>query len=178
MGKGTTRKSVSVKGLTYQRIADYLLTLPPPPPGEKKQTKSGFLEDLIAEKLGVPTEEDRQKFAALQAAKLEAKETETEPSPEPEAPSQSEPVEASPNPPAHAMPRGPLPEFTEHAPLQAKPKTEPKPEPKAEEPSKAQEVLEERKKRPNFMQPIVKEPIVQEEKDDDPDDIPPAIRFF
>ena len=46
------RRGISVKGLTYQRVKDYC--------GAKKQSMSGFLEEIIAEKMdaaGVPIPE-------------------------------------------------------------------------------------------------------------------------
>jgi hypothetical protein len=49
MAKRQTRRSISVKGLTYQRLKDYC--------DAHDRSISGFLEDLIAEKLdalGVP----------------------------------------------------------------------------------------------------------------------------
>jgi hypothetical protein len=49
MAKRQTRRSISVKGITYQRLKDYC-------DGTGKSV-SGFLEDIIAEKLdaaGVP----------------------------------------------------------------------------------------------------------------------------
>lgn len=48
------RKSVSVRGTTYQRIADYVATT--------GGSLSGFLEEVITEHLGTTTEEDHQKF--------------------------------------------------------------------------------------------------------------------
>jgi len=49
MAKKQTRKSISVKGITYQRVKDYC--------DKEKRSVSGFLEEIIAEKmdaLGVP----------------------------------------------------------------------------------------------------------------------------
>ena len=49
MAKRQTRRSISVKGITYQRLKDYCDT--------HDLSVSGYLEDLIAEKLdaaGVP----------------------------------------------------------------------------------------------------------------------------
>jgi hypothetical protein len=154
------RNSISVKGLTYQRIKDYLATLPPPVKGEKPHSSSGFLEKLILAKLGPETEEDRRKFGEVEEARVRAQE-EKQPEPPPAPDPAPEPVEAAPEPAEEAspskdgaMPRGPLPEFSEserNAP----------------------------KKRPAFMQPKKMESVDQEEKDDDdPDAIPPAIRFF
>lgn len=49
-----TRRSVSVKGTTYQRVKNHVK--------ERGGSISGFLEDLIREKLGEPTDEERRKF--------------------------------------------------------------------------------------------------------------------
>lgn len=49
MAKKQTRKSISVKGITYQRVKDYC--------DKEGRSVSGFLEDIIAAKLdalGVP----------------------------------------------------------------------------------------------------------------------------
>ena len=49
MAREQTRRSISVKGLTYQRTKDYC--------DANGQSVSGFLEDILAEKLdaaGVP----------------------------------------------------------------------------------------------------------------------------
>ena len=49
MAKRQTRRSISVKGITYQRLKDYC--------DAEGRSVSGFLEDIIAEKLdaaGVP----------------------------------------------------------------------------------------------------------------------------
>ena len=49
MAKRQTRRSISVKGITYQRLKDYCDT--------NNISVSGFLEDIIAERLdaaGVP----------------------------------------------------------------------------------------------------------------------------
>ncbi len=43
MAKRQTRRSISVKGITYQRLKDYCDT--------HRLSVSGFLEDLIAERL-------------------------------------------------------------------------------------------------------------------------------
>lgn len=51
MSKGTTRKSISVKGLTYQRLKKHA--------DSTGQSVSGYLEEIIDEKLtklGVPPE--------------------------------------------------------------------------------------------------------------------------
>jgi len=59
-----TRRSVSVKGLTYQRLQDYCESQGKP--------VSGFLEELVFERLGKPTEEDRQKFGVSQETRDKA----------------------------------------------------------------------------------------------------------
>jgi len=49
MAKRQTRRSISVKGITYQRLKDYC--------DNQQLSVSGFLEDVIAQKLdaaGVP----------------------------------------------------------------------------------------------------------------------------
>lgn len=49
MAKQQTRRSISVKGITYQRLKDYC--------DGQRQSVSGFLEEIIAQKLdaaGVP----------------------------------------------------------------------------------------------------------------------------
>jgi len=51
MAKHQTRRSISIKGLTYQRLQKYC--------DEHDKTMSGYLEELLAEKLdqlGVPEE--------------------------------------------------------------------------------------------------------------------------
>jgi len=55
-----TRRSVSVKGLTYQRLKKHV--------GEDGSV-SGFIETLLAEKLGEPDDEDRQKFGEAMEAR-------------------------------------------------------------------------------------------------------------
>ena len=52
MSSKQTRRSVSVKGTTHQRIKDHL----------KGGSVAGFVEKLIEEKLGAPTDEERRKF--------------------------------------------------------------------------------------------------------------------
>lgn len=52
MGKRQTRRAISVKGITYQRLADYCKA--------EGRSVSGFIEDIVAEKLdaaGVPVPE-------------------------------------------------------------------------------------------------------------------------
>jgi hypothetical protein len=52
MAKKQTRRSISVKGITYQRLKDYC--------EQEGVSVSGFLEDIIAEKLdalGIPVPE-------------------------------------------------------------------------------------------------------------------------
>jgi hypothetical protein len=61
MTRQQTRRSVSVKGLTYQRIEAYVATT--------GGTISGFVEDTIVSNLGSPTEEDRRKFDEESAKK-------------------------------------------------------------------------------------------------------------
>jgi hypothetical protein len=64
MAKRQTRRSISVKGITYQRLKDYCDT--------NELSVSGWLEDLIAERLdaaGVPVPtalKPRQPRAAAQ----------------------------------------------------------------------------------------------------------------
>jgi hypothetical protein len=61
MGSTQTRRSISVKGLTYQRLKKYV--------DEHGGSVSGFVEDLIREKLGEPDDEDRRKFGEAMAAR-------------------------------------------------------------------------------------------------------------
>jgi hypothetical protein len=62
--KGTTRKALSVKSTTYDRIKFYV--------DQHGGSVSGVLEDAIKEKIGLPTEKQRQEFeAALQLRKEE-----------------------------------------------------------------------------------------------------------
>ena len=49
-----TRRSISVKGITYQRLKDHV--------AKTGDSVSGYIEALIEEKLGPPTAEDRKKF--------------------------------------------------------------------------------------------------------------------
>ena len=55
-----TRRSVSVKGLTYQRLKKHV--------GEDGSV-SGFVEKLLANRLGEPDDEDRQKFGEAMEAR-------------------------------------------------------------------------------------------------------------
>jgi len=52
MASKQTRRSVSVKGTTHQRIKNYV----------RDGSVAGFIEKLIEEKLGAPTDEDHRKF--------------------------------------------------------------------------------------------------------------------
>jgi hypothetical protein len=54
MAARQTRRSVSVKGLTYQRIKKHC--------DREGTSVSGFLEEVLAEKLGEPSDEELQKF--------------------------------------------------------------------------------------------------------------------
>jgi len=54
MPRKQNRRSISVKGLTYQRISKHV--------AKTGQTKSGFVEAVIEEALGAMTDEERQKF--------------------------------------------------------------------------------------------------------------------
>ena len=61
MPRSQTRRSVSVKGLTHQRIKKHLAA-------KGGGSVSGFVEELIRDKLGEPDDDDRQKFGeAMQA---------------------------------------------------------------------------------------------------------------
>lgn len=159
MAKRQTRRSISVKGLTYKRVKAHVATLPEPPPGERPNSISGFVEQLIEKALGPVTPEERQKFGEDEEATVEAEETEQEPEPPPEPEAPEKPSE----PP-------PAPESTEASVDQtAIPRTE-------ELPPFTKYERKPVKKRPMHMQP---EPIEREEsEEDDPDAIPPAIRYF
>lgn len=52
--KRQTRRSVSVRGTTYQRIKKYV--------DAQGGSVANFIEELLVEKLGTPTDEDRRKF--------------------------------------------------------------------------------------------------------------------
>jgi len=54
MARKQTRRSISVKGTTYQRIKHYV--------GDNGGCIASFVEQLLHEKLGDPTDEDRKKF--------------------------------------------------------------------------------------------------------------------
>lgn len=54
MARRQTRCSISLRGITYERMGLYV--------AEHGGSRSGFVEDLVAEKLGEPTDEDRKKF--------------------------------------------------------------------------------------------------------------------
>jgi len=54
MAKTGTRRSISIKGITYQRLKDYCEAL--------GISVSGYVEDLVGERLGPVTDEDRRKF--------------------------------------------------------------------------------------------------------------------
>jgi len=59
MAKRTTRRSISVKGLTYQRLKKYVAEYNSTRPKELHLTMSGFVEELVLAKLtelGVPEE--------------------------------------------------------------------------------------------------------------------------
>lgn len=58
MSRSQTRRSVSVKGATYTRIKTYV--------AEHGGSISGFLEDLLLDKLGPPDDEDHRKFGEAQ----------------------------------------------------------------------------------------------------------------
>jgi hypothetical protein len=60
--KGTSRCSISVKGVTYDRIRGVV--------GEKGSI-SNFCEEVIAEKLGPPTDEDLKKFDQSEKKRIE-----------------------------------------------------------------------------------------------------------
>lgn len=75
-----TRRSVSVKGLTYQRIKKFVEQ-------SRSTTVSGFVEALLAEKLGEPDEEERRKFGeAMKAREKRAEATKAEQPEQPEQP--------------------------------------------------------------------------------------------
>ena len=59
MSKGTSRRAFSVKGITYQRVSDYVAEIKGKEP---KASVSGFVEDAILVALGAPTPEELQKF--------------------------------------------------------------------------------------------------------------------
>ena len=84
MPRKQTRKSISVKGLTYQRIRKHV--------AKTGQTKSGFVEAVIAEALGPMTDEERQKFGEV----LEARDKGTEAVKDPEETHDAQ--EATPDP--------------------------------------------------------------------------------
>lgn len=69
MGK-KSRRSISVRGLTYQRIQAHC-------DANGGQSISGFIEDLIRDKIGGPSSEECRKFA--EEAKM--REMEEEPAP-------------------------------------------------------------------------------------------------
>lgn len=58
MARRQSRRSISVKGLTYERLKRHV--------AETGDSVSGYLEALIEEKLGPPTDEDLRKFAQAQ----------------------------------------------------------------------------------------------------------------
>ena len=69
MAKAQTRHSVSVRGLTYQRIRNHV----------NGGSISGFVEEILRQKLGAPDDEDRRKFDEAMKArekKAEAKKAE------------------------------------------------------------------------------------------------------
>ena len=74
MPRKQTRRSVSVKGLTYQRLKGYC--------DRTGQSLSSFVENLVAEAIGAPTDEDRQKFGETVKASEKVSETK-EPAKEP-----------------------------------------------------------------------------------------------
>lgn len=65
---GTTRRAFSVKGITYQRIADHIAEVKRLNP---KASVSGLVEDAILETLGEPTPEELQKFALETEKRIE-----------------------------------------------------------------------------------------------------------
>lgn len=98
--KGTTRKALSVKSTTYDRIKLYV--------DQHGGSVSGLLEDAIKGKIGLPTEEQRQEFDI--AVQLRKEETEIDNPPIDDPPS----VEVDPEPsvvqsPTYEDPPKPVP---------------------------------------------------------------------
>lgn len=71
MSSGGTRRSISVKAITYQRLKDYC--------NSRGISVSGCIEEIVDEKLGAPTDEDRRKFDEILAARQEEKEAKKKP---------------------------------------------------------------------------------------------------
>lgn len=67
---GTTRRAFSVKGLTYDRLHKWAEENG----GVKKASISGFIENLIEEKLGAPTPENFKKLDEENQKRIEEKE--------------------------------------------------------------------------------------------------------
>ena len=61
--KGTSRCSISVKGVTYDRIKAYA--------DANGGSISGFCEDVIEANLGPSTDEDRKKFDESEQKRIE-----------------------------------------------------------------------------------------------------------
>jgi hypothetical protein len=86
MSRQQTRRSVSVKGLTYQRIEDYVATT--------GGSLSGFLEQVIAGKIGEPSEAERAEFDVVIAREPEeVEELPKEPDPAEDLPKEPDPAE-------------------------------------------------------------------------------------
>lgn len=88
MAAKQTRRSISIKGLTYQRIQKFVAA--------NGGTISGFVEDTIQENMGEPTDEDRKKFG--EAMKEREKETEAKKAEETDEPQIQETPEPEPEP--------------------------------------------------------------------------------
>lgn len=87
-----SRRSVSVKGLTYQRVKNYVFS--------RGNSLSSFLESAIVDAIGRPTDEDRRKFGELLEAREKASEAKAakekthEPSKIPDPPQADKPGES------------------------------------------------------------------------------------
>jgi hypothetical protein len=72
----TRRRSISIRGLTYQRLKTYCEA--------QGISLSGYIESVVCEKIGPATAEDLRKFDEDSTIRQEKKlETETEPEPKP-----------------------------------------------------------------------------------------------
>ena len=83
MAKTQTRRSVSVRGLTYQRVRNHV----------SGGSISGFVEEVIQQRLGEPDDEDHRKFGEAMKAREKKSEAPKTKAPEATVPEAEEPSE-------------------------------------------------------------------------------------
>jgi hypothetical protein len=172
MAAKQTRRSISVKGPTYQRIKNYAAA--------NGSTVAGFVEDTIQASLGPPTDEDRKKFGEL--VEQREKESEAVKAKEIHEPQIQEAPEPEPEPAFTTEPEYAFVAKTIEAIVQPEPEPkatpEPEPEPKATPEPEPDPGARPPKRRLSKGSPI--EPRQEENEDDDEEleDYIPPIQFF